>query len=392
MQRYLKRAKELESEIVENRRKIHQFGGIGFDIQETSDFVFEKLQSYGLHPQRMCGTGIVCTIGSGGKTILLRADMDALPIQEDTGLPFACQNGTAHACGHDMHTAMLLAAAKMLSETQDELKGTVKLMFQPAEEALKGATAMMKAGVLENPKVDAAFAIHVTTGHENFPTGSIQYVRGVAFGSCDMFRITVKGKECHGAYPCRGIDPINIGSRIVTATQELVSMELPATEEAVITFGKFHSGEASNIIPSEAVLDGTIRTLSKEARTLLKTRFKEIVEQTAATFRGQAIVEYPLETGFCITDPDLFDQLKPTLCALAGEEMVQQIAPVNGSEDFGPISEIIPTVYVWMGAGTPSEGYPEKVHSPRTKFSESVLPLGAAIHATVAVNWLAQNA
>ena len=386
MQRYLKRAKELESEIVENRRKIHQFGGIGFDIQETSDFVFEKLQSYGLHPQRMCGTGIVCTIGSGGKTILLRADMDALPIQEDTGLPFACQNGTAHACGHDMHTAMLLAAAKMLSETQDELKGTVKLMFQPAEEALKGATAMMEAGVLENPKVDAAFAIHVTTGHENFPTGSIQYVRGVAFGACDMFRITVKGKECHGAYPCRGIDPINIGSRIVTATQELVSMELPATEEAVITFGKFHSGEASNIIPSEAVLDGTIRTLSKEARTLLKTRFKEIVEQTAATFRGQAIVEYPLETGFCITDPDLFDQLKPTLCALAGEEMV------NGSEDFGPISEIIPTVYVWMGAGTPSEGYPEKVHSPRTKFSESVLPLGAAIHATVAVNWLAQNA
>lgn len=318
MQRYLKRAKELESEIVENRRKIHQFGGIGFDIQETSDFVFEKLQSYGLHPQRMCGTGIVCTIGSGGKTILLRADMDALPIQEDTGLPFACQNGTAHACGHDMHTAMLLAAAKMLSETQDELKGTVKLMFQPAEEALKGATAMMEAGVLENPKVDAAFAIHVTTGHENFPTGSIQYVRGVAFGACDMFRITVKGKECHGAYPCRGIDPINIGSRIVTATQELVSMELPATEEAVITFGKFHSGEASNIIPSEAVLDGTIRTLSKEARTLLKTRFKEIVEQTAATFRGQAIVEYPLETGFCITDPDLFDQLKPTLCALAG--------------------------------------------------------------------------
>lgn len=292
MQRYLKRAKELESEIVENRRKIHQFGGIGFDIQETSDFVFEKLQSYGLHPQRMCGTGIVCTIGSGGKTILLRADMDALPIQEDTGLPFACQNGTAHACGHDMHTAMLLAAAKMLSETQDELKGTVKLMFQPAEEALKGATAMMEAGVLENPKVDAAFAIHVTTGHENFPTGSIQYVRGVAFGACDMFRITVKGKECHGAYPCRGIDPINIGSRIVTATQELVSMELPATEEAVITFGKFHSGEASNIIPSEAVLDGTIRTLSKEARTLLKTRFKEIVEQTAATFRGQAIVEY----------------------------------------------------------------------------------------------------
>ena len=137
------------------------------------------------------------------------------------------------------------------------------------------------------------------------------------------------------------------------------------------------------------MLDGTIRTLSKEARTLLKTRFKEIVEQTAATFRGQAIVEYPLETGFCITDPDLFDQLKPTLCALAGEEMVQQIAPVNGSEDFGPISEIIPTVYGWMGAGTPSEGYPEKVHSPRTKFSESVLPLGAAIHAPVAVNWLA---
>lgn len=137
MQRYLKRAKELESEIVENRRKIHQFGGIGFDIQETSDFVFEKLQSYGLHPQRMCGTGIVCTIGSGGKTILLRADMDALPIREDTGLPFACQNGTAHACGHDMHTAMLLDAAKMLSETQDELKGTVKLMISPSGGGLK---------------------------------------------------------------------------------------------------------------------------------------------------------------------------------------------------------------------------------------------------------------
>ena len=380
-------------DVVAHRRALHAIPELDRQLPETTDYVrrvLEALSCKVFSPTE----GSVCAYFDQGRetTLALRADMDALPIQEDTGLPFACQNGTAHACGHDMHTAMLLAAAKMLSETQDELKGTVKLMFQPAEEALKGATAMMEAGVLENPKVDAAFAIHVTTGHENFPTGSIQYVRGVAFGACDMFRITVKGKECHGAYPCRGIDPINIGSRIVTATQELVSMELPATEEAVITFGKFHSGEASNIIPSEAVLDGTIRTLSKEARTLLKTRFKEIVEQTAATFRGQAIVEYPLETGFCITDPDLFDQLKPTLCALAGEEMVQQIAPVNGSEDFGPISEIIPTVYVWMGAGTPSEGYPEKVHSPRTKFSESVLPLGAAIHATVAVNWLDQNA
>jgi amidohydrolase len=388
MDNFLKRAHELKDELIQARRTVHRFGGTGFDIRGTSDFVFGKLKEYGLEPRRLCDTGIVCTIGSGGKTILLRADMDALPFREETGLEFACTNGTAHACGHDAHTAMLLIAAKMLSEKKDSLAGTVKLMFQPAEESFSGCSEMVKAGVLESPKVDAALAMHVTMGHEGFPTGNVRYSRGVGFGACDQMRIIVTGKGCHGAYPSRGVDPINIGSRIVTAAQEAIAMETPSTESAVVTFGMFHAGVAPNVIPQTAVLEGTIRTLSNETRQMLKKRIREIAEKTAETFRGTASVDYPSEVGPCITNINMLDTLLPICKEVAGKDNVGPATPINGSEDFAFVMERVPSVYLWLGAGTPSEGYTEKIHNSKTNINEAALPIGAAIYAACATYWL----
>ena len=388
MDSFLERARELEDELVQTRRTIHHFGGTGFDIRETSDFVFDKLKEYGLEPRKLCDTGVVCTIGNGGKTILLRADMDALPFREETGLEYACTNGTAHACGHDAHTAMLLIAAKMLSERKDNLAGTVKLMFQPAEESFGGCYEMVKAGVLESPKVNAALALHITVGHEDFPTGNIRYNRGVGFGACDRMKIIVTGKGCHGAYPSRGVDPINIGSRIVTAAQEAIAMETPSTESAVVTFGMFHAGVAPNVISQTAVLEGTIRTLSNETRQMLKKRMGEIAERTAETFRGVASVEYPSEVGPCVTDIHMLDTLLPVCEKVVGKKNVAPASPINGSEDFAFVMERVPSVYLWLGAGTPSEGYTEKIHNPKMKINEVALPVGAAIYAACATHWL----
>jgi amidohydrolase len=383
----LRRAQELKDELVRDRRAIHRFGGTGFDIRETSDYVFGRLAELGLEPRRLAGTGVVCTIGGGGKTILLRADMDALPMTEESGLEFASTNGTAHTCGHDAHTAMLLSAARILGERKGRLAGTVKLMFQPAEETFRGCAAMIEAGVLESPKVDAALAMHVTVGHD-YQTGSVRVNRGVSLGACDQIRITITGKGCHGAYPSRGVDPINIGSRIVTAMQEVIAMEVPSSESAVISFGSFHAGSAANVIPQTAVLEGTIRSLSAEVREFLCARAKAVAEKTAEAYRGELSFEFVSRVGLCSTDTGMLDGLMPAIEAIAGEGRVSVAPPINGSEDFSCVTERIPSVYLWLCAGNAAEGYAEKIHHPRMKIDEAALPVGAALHAACAEAWL----
>jgi len=388
--RFLKRAYELKEEIVKDRRTIHAFGGVGFDIPETSDYVFARLKELGLEPSKMCKTGIVCTIGSGNKTFMLRADMDALPFTEETGLPFACQNGTHHACGHDMHTAMLLCAARMLTEEEraGRLAGTVKLMFQPAEEILAGCNAMIEAGVLENPRVDAAMSIHITVGHDEAKSGLIRYNRGSAWGSCDTVRITVTGQGGHGAYPFRCIDPINIACRIVTGLQELTSSEVAPTLSPVVTICRIASGTAANVIPNEAVLEGTIRSLDPQARALLKSRVKEIATHTSATYRGSAKVEFLNEIAPCISNDEMLDTFMPVLEGLAGQNGVREAKPITGSEDFAGVMERVPSVLFWLGAGSPDEGYSFGIHRPQMTTNEDVLPIGAAMHASCAAHWL----
>ena len=249
------RACELNSDTVANRRHIHENAEVGLDLPKTIDFVKAKLQEYGLDPQP-CGKGLTCTLGHGGKCIMLRADMDALPMAEESGEAFACKSGeAAHACGHDFHASMLLTAARMLKEAEGELKGTVKFMFQPAEETFQGSKNMIEAGILENPKVDAALAYHVAAGQ--MPVGIYMYNdASTMMYSVDGFRIEVQGKGSHGAYPQNSVDPINVLVHIYDALEVILAREVDPTKACVMTVGQFHAGKSSAVLESRRADDG----------------------------------------------------------------------------------------------------------------------------------------
>ena len=266
----LAEAIEMKDEIVENRRAIHRAPEVGAHLPQTVQFVEEKLRLLGYEPREL-GGGVVAELTGEdmGRCILLRADMDALKVREKTDLPFRSENGSMHACGHDMHAAMLLGAARLLKAHQSELKGTVKLVFQPDEEGFTGAKAMLKAGVLEVPKPQAAMALHVNSGT---PSGLVLCGKGTFMAGCTLFRITVKGVGCHGAMPETGVDPINIAAHIYLALQEITARELPAKTPAIVTMGKFSAGHAPNIIPQEAVIEGTIRTFDRDVTALILRR------------------------------------------------------------------------------------------------------------------------
>ena len=270
----LAEAIEMKDEIVENRRAIHRTPEVGAHLPQTVQFVEEKLRLLGYEPREL-GGGVVAELTGEdmGRCILLRADMDALKVKEKTDLPFRSENGSMHACGHDMHAAMLLGAARLLKAHQSELKGTVKLVFQPDEEGFTGAKAMLKAGVLEAPEPQAAMALHVNSGT---PSGLVLCGKGTFMAGCTLFRITVKGVGCHGAMPETGIDPINIAAHIYLALQEITARELPAKTPAIVTMGKFSAGHAPNIIPQEAVIEGTIRTFDRDVTALILRRIGEI--------------------------------------------------------------------------------------------------------------------
>ena len=259
MNQFLRRATELEPQMQKDRRYLHQHAEAGEHLPGTTKYVMERLASIGLSPHEICDSGVTAlSEGSRpGKTILLRADMDALPMKESNSLPFQTVTDAAHNCGHDIHTAMLLAAAQILYERRDELCGSVKLMFQPAEEVFTGSENMIKAGLLSNPTVDAAMGMHVML---DTPVPSLNYGTGFMTSSCDGFKITVKGVGCHGAMPHMGIDPINVGFHIYSAFQNLIARECDPGEKASLTLGAFNAGSTSNIIPDSAVLMGTLRT------------------------------------------------------------------------------------------------------------------------------------
>lgn len=277
-------AKELKQDLVEIRRTIHKNPEVGPALPQTKAFVMGKLKEYGYEPKEICESGIVAVIEGEkpGKTILLRADMDALKIKEEAPVPFASENNCMHACGHDMHATMLLGAAKLLKKYQNEIHGTVKLVFQPDEEGFTGAKAMLKAGVLESPHVDAGMALHVNSGT---PSGMVLCGLGTCMAGCTLFRIRVKGIGCHGAMPETGVDPINIAAHIFLSLQEIIAREVPPTKPATLTIGKFSGGKAPNIIPEEVVMEGTIRTLDVDLAKQIFKRIQEISSQTAELFR-----------------------------------------------------------------------------------------------------------
>lgn len=390
MNKIMNQAKLIKDDLISYRRTIHSNPEVGPKLPETKAYVIDKLKEFGYDPKEICESGIVATIEGSkpGKTFLLRADMDALPVAEATKCDFKSTNGCMHACGHDMHTAMLLGAAKLLKENQDEIEGTVKLVFQPDEEGFTGAKKMLAAGVLENPKVDAAMAMHV---HSGTPSNVVLCGLGTSIAGCNKFRIVVKGTGCHGAMPELGVDPINIASHIYISLQEIITREISATKSAVVTIGKFTGGDAPNVIPNEVIMEGTIRSLDKEVGEFIFNRMNDIVVSTAKMFRGEAELIELSSVPPLANDTDLAKEVTSYVKDLIGEKAVNLFEGGGmGSEDFASYSYEVPSVYLMLGAGTKQEDplYGEPMHNEKVVFNEDILVTGAAMHTYCAMMWL----
>ena len=389
---FYERAVELKDETIAHRRYLHTNAEVGLDTPLARAYVMEQLQSMGIDAKE-CGHGVTATLGNGnGKTILLRADMDALPMEELSGEPFACPSGkAAHTCGHDFHAAMLLTAAKMLKESEDQINGTIKFMFQPAEETFEGGRDMIANGILENPVPDVALAFHVGPG--KMPVGLIMYNNtGTAMFSVDGFRIEIKGKGSHGAYPQAGIDPINIGVHIHLALQELIARESDPMNACVLTIGKFQSGAVGNIIPDTAEMEGTIRTNNADARALLVRRMKEVAAKVAEVYGGSAEVTILSDCPPLTCDPKFTTDCVSYIKELGYPGYMEYPGIVaSASEDFALITERVPSSFIYLSAGYFDERGDYSAHNPRVQFNEDVCPIGAASYAQCALRWLADN-
>ena len=393
----LQEAKALQEEIKSHRLWLHTHAETGFDLTETKPYVKSALMKMGYTVQECGKAGLVTTVGKpGGKVLLLRADMDALPIAEEADVDFACQNGRMHACGHDMHTAMLLGAAKLLKAHESELDGMVKLMFQPAEEIFEGSKDMIASGVLENPRPDAALMIHVAAGMP-LPAGTVVVsAPGVSAPAADYFTIRVHGKGCHGSAPQNGIDPLTAAAHILIALQEIHARELSASDEAILTIGTFHGGEAGNVIPDTATMGGTIRTYDEKTRAYLKERMTAIAKNVAEAFRASAEVSFGSGCPTLVNDKDLSEKVTGYLKDLLGASHAFTTAELSGgkpargggSEDFAYVSHEVPSLMLALAAGEPSKGYPYPQHHPKVKFDESVLSTGAAVFVDCALQYL----
>lgn len=384
---YLKRAEELFDTAVKIRRDLHQMPELSLHLPKTTAYVTEKLTEMGYAPCA-CGGGVVATVGkSGGKTVLLRGDMDALPMREESGLPFASTCDCAHTCGHDFHAAMLLVAAQMLKENEAALQGTVKLMFQPGEETFLGAKAMIQAGVLENPKPDVALAYHVTAGQ--MPPGMFAYRReGAMMNSSDNFKIVIQGKGAHGAYPETGIDPINIAAHLILALESVVAREIKSTQASVLTIGKLVAGDAGNIIPDRAEMHGTLRCDCDSEREFLLQRLAEVTQGVAQTYRGRAEVSVLAGTPPLVNDPAAVDAFVGYMRELpAAQQREYPDMHAASSEDWAEVLRRIPGAYMFLSAGFP-EGSAYQQHHPKVVFNEEVLKTGPAYLAHCATRWL----
>ena len=383
MNKFLKRAQELEASMKSDRRYLHQNAEVGFDLPITTKYVMDRLQEIGLEPKEICKSGVTALIEGKkpGKTYLLRADMDALSMSEENVLEFASKTNAAHNCGHDMHTAILLGAAQILKENVDELEGNVRLMFQPNEEAFLGSKAMIEAGVLDD--VDVASCMHMMLDYD---ASNYACAPGFFSSSCDGFKITVSGKGCHGAMPHLGIDPINVGMSICTAFQQLVSRETPPKETASLTFGQFSGGNTPNIVPDKVVIQGTLRTYNAELRAKLVNRMQTIVKSSGEMYGTTVEYEVLSDVPSIYVNPEMLEEVKTYLSEIEGLTLANDNFRITPSDDMAFISEKVPTVYLLLQARVKDNPYPH--HNPKVLFDESAMTWGAAMHAQCAFEWL----
>ena len=386
--------KKLQEELVRMRRELHQIPEVGDVLPETRSYVEGKLKEYGIpFTENSHDSGLIAVIKGGkpGKTLALRADMDALPITEENEVDYKSRHkGAMHACGHDTHMAMLLGAAKVLNEHKDELCGNVKLFFQTNEEGSRGAERMVNDGCMDD--VDAVFGTHIgCILSKDLPSGTVVAVPGCCMASFDKFVIKVKGTGCHGSTPEKGVDPINIAAHIVINLQEVLAREIAAVKPAVLTIGKFNAGVAYNVIPSEVVIEGTIRALEEDVRQELARRIGEISKATAETFRGSA--EYEMIWG---APPVVNDDKMAELAAdcardvLGADKVVDHIAAPNmGGEDFAYYLMKKPGAFMFLSSADPKKHTDVPHHNPRFNVDEDVLWEGSAVFVRIAERFLA---
>ena len=424
----LKLAKENCENLVAHRRFIHHLAETKFDTHKTSAYIENELRALGCKPVHV-GGGISAVIEGklpfnsspinnkdgkngekvtkkenfskkfGNKCALLRADMDALPICEETGLPFAAKNGCMHACGHDMHAAMLLGAAKVLCQLRDSFSGKIKLLFQPGEEILAGARKAINSGILKNPEVDCAVAIHVLTGTEIDVGSVILPISGIGAPGADFFKIIIKGKSGHVASPETGTSSALAGARIVSMLDTVVAQEIKHERTDVLSIGKIVSGRGANVTPEICEIEGTLRSLNEKTREYLKKRIDEISSLVSEAHKCHSSLEI---TSSC---PPLLNNDKIVKSAEECLNLIYKSGenPCNSallfaknfdfpystaSEDFSCISEAVPSVLIGLSAGKPSDGFEDGLHSPLTDFDEKALPIGAAIYAALGVSLL----
>jgi amidohydrolase len=398
-------SKKIESKVISWRRDFHEHPELGNQEVRTAGIIANHLRSLGIEVQeKVSFTGVVGVLKGGkpGPVIALRADMDGLPVTERVDVPFKSkvrtiyneqETGVMHACGHDSHVAILMGVAEVLAGMKNELQGTVKFIFQPAEEGVSdkgqafGADGMIKAGALENPKVDVIFGLHINS---QTPSGVIAYKAGPIMAAVDEMNFVIKGKQTHGAYPWEGADPIVAASQIVMSLQTIVSRNVELTEApAVVTVGAIHGGIRHNIIPEEVKMIGTIRTLGKEQRVMVHRRIKEIAENTGKALGVDVDVEIVNGYPVTINDVSLTKQMLPTLEMSAGKANIVEVPPTMGAEDFSYFQEKVPGVFFFLGGMDPKKS-PSQVaphHTPDFYLDETGFVLGVKTLSNMVVDY-----
>jgi amidohydrolase len=394
----LEAAEAIQDDVIAIRRRIHRRPEIGLDLPTTQGVILDELAKLGIEGDKGRALSSVVGVIRGGRpgpTILLRGDMDALPLHEDTGLDFASEIGDAmHACGHDTHIAMLLGAARLLRDRREDLPGNVILMFQPGEEGLGGAKTMIAEGLLDaaaagdGERPTGAFAVHIST---SYPTGEIHLKLGPEMAATDVIRITVRARGGHASEPHKAVDPITIAAEIVLALQAMVTRRVDVFDPAVVTIAQITAGTTNNIIPDSAFLFGTIRSVSEETRVIVRAGVRRVAEGIAAAH--DASVDVDLEPGYPVTinDPDFTSFVLDTARSLVGDERVREMpAPIMGAEDFSYVLQQVPGAMAFLGgrpAGLDPATAPQN-HSNLVVFDESAMPTGVALYVAVALRHL----
>ena len=388
---YLQKAKELAPWMEEIFKHLHQHPELAAQEYETQKFIMAELAKLGIEAEPCADTGVVGIIRGGkpGKTVAFRSDIDALPIEEATDVPYKSQNpGVMHACGHDTHMTILLGFAKIMAERKEQIQGNIKLFFQPAEESGGGAKRMIAAGCLENPKVDAVFFSHCTTAMD---FGAINARTGAVSAASNGYKVTFTGKGCHGAYPQRGNDPIVAACQVVTALQTIPSRRTAPSDPVVVTVGSIHAGTVGNIIPNTVEISGTMRTMNPDTRKKVLEDFQKIVTGIAGAMDIETDIFIKNGYAATINNDEMTFLVQRSGAKVLGDENVIKSGPtVMGAEDFSYFCEAVPGCYFRFGVGTPG-GANITVHNPLFCADLRALPYGAAVYAQIAEDFLNDN-